>query len=270
MNNREDFASFLHSLNLTCLIEKQGVYLFPEKRIKVIFRDIVGEEFNTEKFPVDMSHMKSEENDILSENFRSIHIYEDIWVNNRVVIIERIKAVLLPDKSIYARNCTVKKITSDVADSFMDSNHLLGRAKAKFKYGLFYKDNLIAVALFSKPRPITRDGLTVSSYEWVRYASAGSLRVAGGASKLFKHFCRSVDPDEVMSYADAEWSEGDMYKKIGFVYLSKTEPIKFAINRVTLKRVYFRKTLKSDLTCCDSNHLILFNHGNLKFLWSRS
>ena len=34
--------------------------------------------------------------------------------------------------------------------------------------------------------------------------------------KMLKTFIGEVHPDDVMSYADASWSSGDVYKKLGF------------------------------------------------------
>ena len=34
--------------------------------------------------------------------------------------------------------------------------------------------------------------------------------------KLLKAFIKDVRPDDVMSYADASWSSGDVYRKLGF------------------------------------------------------
>ncbi len=40
--------------------------------------------------------------------------------------------------------------------------------------------------------------------------------VDGGMGKLLKAFIEDVGPDDVMSYADASWSDGDVYRKLGF------------------------------------------------------
>lgn len=34
--------------------------------------------------------------------------------------------------------------------------------------------------------------------------------------KLLKAFIEDVHPDDVMSYADASWSDGGVYRKLGF------------------------------------------------------
>ena len=59
----------------------------------------------------------------------------------------------------------------------------------------------------------------------MRYASAEGLGVNGGMGKLLNAFIEEVHPDDVMSYADASWSDGDVYRKLGFTQEeSKTFP----------------------------------------------
>ncbi len=76
---------------------------------------------------------------------------------------------------------------------------------------------LVAVAGFSAPRVWRKGGREVRSCEWIRYASLDGIGVDGGMGKLLKAFVEEVRPDDVMSYADASWSDGDVYRKLGFV-----------------------------------------------------
>lgn len=61
-------------------------------------------------------------------------------------------------------------------------------------------------------------------WEIDRYCSKSGIQVVGGASKLFKHFIRDVDPDTVISYADLRYGTGNVYEKIGFIHDSDTVP----------------------------------------------
>lgn len=145
-------------------------------------------------------------------------------------------------KRIYARNCEVRRIEQSVARPFLAANHRLGDTSCKYFYGLFHAGTqnapgevhpriaapgtglrptaaparLVAVAGFSGARRWKKDGKIVKSYEWVRYASENGLGVNGGMGKMLKAFITDVQPDDVMSYADAAWSDGDVYRKLGF------------------------------------------------------
>lgn len=126
-------------------------------------------------------------------------------------------------KRIYARNCEVRRIERAVAEPFLQSFHRLGYTRCRHLYGLFVsrgedipEGTLVAVAGFSAPRVWRKGDLRIRSCEWIRYASLDGIGVDGGMGKLLKAFVEEVRPDDVMSYADASWSEGDVYRKLGF------------------------------------------------------
>ncbi len=143
-------------------------------------------------------------------------------------------------RRLFARNCETYKIPKELADSFLAENHRLGATKCRYFYGLFLKKasdglpsgTLVAVAGFSGPRIWQKGDSTVHSYEWVRYASLDGLGVDGGMGKLLKVFIDEVHPDDIMSYADASWSSGDVYRKLGF---TEEAPKIFPDGKVSLK-----------------------------------
>ena len=102
--------------------------------------------------------------------------------------------------------------------------------------------SLIAVATFSNARKWIKNGREIRSYEWTRYASIPDLRVSGGMGKLLKAFIKEVEPDDIMSYADLEWSEGQVYKALGFSEELPKEPVSFEIDPETWERRAIRKS----------------------------
>ncbi len=143
--------------------------------------------------------------------------------------------------SVFARNCEVRKIGKEAAADFMDKYHDLGDTKCRYRYGLFVvrkghssvpPGTMVAAATFSAARKWTKAGRTVKSYEWVRYASLPDVRIAGGMGKILKTFVEEVHPDDVMSYADSAWSDGDVYLKLGF---AEEEPKVFPNGSKSLK-----------------------------------
>lgn len=138
--------------------------------------------------------------------------------------------------SIFARNCEIRRIDRTTASAFLDRCHLYGDCAAKYRYGVFVKrysgtenrsadsahpypiGTLVAVASFSNARRWDKDGITVRSYEWLRYASLPEVRVIGGMGRILSTFIEEVHPDDIMSYAPAEHYEGEVYEKLGFVH----------------------------------------------------
>ena len=179
--------------------------------------------------------------DIKSSCFNSpIIITEDRWLCNRSVMSERLLAHLGIFTSVFARNCIVDKVSAIMAASFLERTHSYGDAKSRYHYGIFHKGELVAIAEFSSPRrwnkTINDSGSLapineriVSSYEWVRYASLPGVRVIGGMGKVLKYFINEKQPDDVMSYADLEWSEGGAYRALGFQAEGSRMPVAFEI-----------------------------------------
>lgn len=68
--------------------------------------------------------------------------------------------------------------------------------------------------------------------------------IAGGASKLYKYFISNYKPSSVVSYADLRYSNGNLYKKLGFEFSHFSNPNYwyFKLPDMTLhSRVRFQK-----------------------------
>ncbi len=170
-------------------------------------------------------------------------ITEDRWRSQREMTEARLLAHLEIFNQLFARNCIIKRIEKAEAQSFLSENHSYGYAACKYRYGLFSKpsDSLVAVATFSNARKWIKDGKEIRSYEWTRYASLPGVRICGGMGKLLKAFINEVNPDDIMSYADLEWSEGRVYKTLGFKREDGKEAVSFTIDPDTWKRTAIRK-----------------------------
>ena len=89
---------------------------------------------------------------------------------------------------------------------------------------------LVAVATFSNARKWQKGEKVIRSYEWTRYASLPGVRINGGMGKVLKAFIKEVQPDDIMSYADLEWSEGAVYEQLGFRLEGRKAPVIFAVD----------------------------------------
>ncbi len=205
------------------------------------------------------AELQSKEMEALLKYGPAVIIPEDRWRHSRQIMKTRILAHLGIFRSIYARDCEVRKINRSEADNFLQENHSYGGAKCKYCYGIFLKrirpkdyqnlltvnkgqelgknsfkhlekGELIAAAEFSNARRWNKGGKDISSYEWIRYASLPELRISGGMGKILKQFIRDIAPDDIMSYADLEWSDGEAYRRLGFIQDGTKSPVTFAIN----------------------------------------
>ena len=150
---------------------------------------------------------------------RLVHVFEDEWLYKQDIVKDRIKSALgIYDKRIYARKCGLMEVDSEMADDFMERNHLQGASHSAIQYGLFYEDELVSIMTFGKPR-FNRN------YDWelIRYASKLGMQVIGGASRLLKHFMK-LHSGSIISYADKRYSNGDIYDILGFRKLHDSTP----------------------------------------------
>ena len=129
--------------------------------------------------------------------------------------------------SVFARNCNVRRMDGPEARTFIERHHRYGWSKCRYCYGLFvekegrdgqfHKGDLVAVSCFSNARKWEKDGVSIKSYEWVRYASVEGVRVSGGMGKMLNAFIEEVRPDDVMSYAEPGSVDcGQVYRTLGF------------------------------------------------------
>ena len=198
-------------------------------------------------------------------------IYEDRWYRENESIKSRIAAHLQIFEREMARKCTVERITKPQADDFLDRYHSYGSSQCKYCYGTFSPEGrLIAVSTFSGARRWQTPEGTISSYEWIRYASLPEMRIAGGMGKSLNAFITDTEPDDIMSYADLEWSDGKAYEALGFRPESTTPSQSFIVlknKREPLKRL--SDDIVSRVIEDDPDAYVICNLGSAKFRLKR-
>lgn len=163
--------------------------------------------------------------DECNENgIRLLQVFEDEWKFKQDIIKSRIKNILgfIPYK-IGARKCEIRNVDNKTAKKFLDKYHLQGNCSAHVKIGLFYKNKLVALMTFGKPR-------FNKKYDWelIRYCTVSNFNIIGGAGKLLSYFRKNYQ-GSIITYADRRFSNGDMYKKLGFKFLYNSEPNYFYV-----------------------------------------
>lgn len=168
---------------------------------------------------------------------KKVLVPEDMWRERPEMMMPRLLAQLGRFRSVFARNTVILRIGKEEAASFLDRCHSYRDAASRYRYGVFTKaGELVAVASFSSGRTWVKEGRTVRSYEWVRYASLPDVRVVGGMGKVLKAFEEDVHPDDIMSYADMEWTDGAVYERLGFIEDGIRPPVQFVIDPVSWVR----------------------------------
>lgn len=171
------------------------------------------------------------------QGIRLIHIFEHEWLNKQEIVKSRLLGMLQQNYKLGARLCTIRELTFSDVRNFLNENHLQGAGSpSSINLGLYHKDDLVAVMTFSKPRFNCN-----YDYELIRYASLTGINIQGGASKLLKYFTNNYK-GSIISYSDKRWSQGNLYKTIGFEFSHSSDPDYFyAKNNSILSRYQCQK-----------------------------
>jgi hypothetical protein len=212
-----------------------------------------------------------------------IQIYEDDWKYKQDIIKSMILNKLNKiENKIYARKCEIKEINDNKSiRNFLNKNHIQGFIGSKVKIGLFFNNELMSLMTFGNRRvAMGKKSTKEGEYELLRFCNKLNINVIGGASKLFKYFIKTYKPKEITTYADRSFSQGNLYKQLGFNFIGKTEPnYYYIIGDIRNHRFNFRKDklVKEGFDFSKTEHEIMlerkiyriFDSGNLKFRYTQ-
>lgn len=222
----------------------------------------IGFEFNglyyhSDKFKEKNYHI-DKTNYFREKGIRIIHIWEDDWIFQQEILKSQIKNWLnMSEDKIYARKCEIVIVDSNSAKNFLNENHLQGNVNSKLKLGLYYNDKLVSLMTFDHNEG--RKKMDDNEWNLSRFCNITGYNVIGGASKLLKYFIKNYNPKRIISYADKDWSTGELYEKIGFVNVQNTRPdYKYIINGKRSHKSKFRKS-NLNTTLTESEYMKLNN-----------
>ena len=184
-------------------------------------------------------------------NIQLLHIFQNEWENPQKQKIWKsiIKSKCNLNERIYARKCDIRLVNSKISNNFLDMNHLQGKCQSKYNYGLFFKNDLVALINIGQSRYNKK-------YKWeiLRYCNKTNINVIGGFSKLLK-FIKSEHFGTFVTYADMRYSMGDLYIKNNFIELKNSPPNYFYFKSPSIElysRLQFQKhKLKDKLAVFD-------------------
>jgi hypothetical protein len=204
-----------------------------------------------------------------NKSIRLFHIWEDDWSFNRLIVESQIKSLLGVNEKIFARKCVVKEL-NNVSD-FLNTNHIQGVDRSVKKIGLIYNGELVSVMTFNKLEG--RKKMNDGEYNLSRFCNKLNTNVVGGASKLLSYFETNNDVKKIISYADKDWSIGNLYYILGFEKVYETKPdYKYIIGQVRKHKQNFKKSnLKLSENITESSYMKkkgynkIFDCGKIKF-----
>lgn len=211
--------------------------------------------------------LELEKESFLNKNFLVINLWQDVWINKPEQVLIRIKYFVDLNKRIHTRKCTAKEVGKPEAKKFLNKYHLQGYVKSKHAYGLFFENQLLLIACFNN-LIMKSKGENYLSAELIRFCTLPEINIPGGLSKVINFYKEKIPFNDLMTYADRDWSYGHSFQKLGFNLVDKTDPVQFYINKDSFERLtekqYLQKVNKSP--DCSKDYIQVQNTGNLKYI----
>lgn len=257
--------------NRTILAGKELDIYIPEKHIAFEYDGLY---WHNELNKSNDYHV-SKTNECELKGVQLIHIFEDEWVYKQDIVKSRIRGLLGLNDRIFARKCIIKEVSYTDSEKFLNDNHIQGNCTSKYRYGLYYNNELVSLMTFGLSR------FNKNEFELIRFCNRLNLNVIGGASKLFKYFLNThKDVNQIISFADRRWSLGNLYVKLGFAFDTLTDPSYFyVVDNLRENRIKYQKhkLVSEGYDSSLSEHEIMlqreiyriYDCGNLKYIFKR-
>lgn len=221
-------VQYLESLGITNIVRNTRSLLPSRKEIDIYLPDYkIAIEYNGVYWHhEDVAHITKDYHskkfyECESLGIQLITIFSTFWLSKPHIVKQILAAKLgLISNSVYARKCSVIEVGSERLKDFLNKYHVQGYTASSIAYGLVFGTELVAVMTFSKSRIAM--GIKSDDTELVRFAS--SCSVPGAASKLLKHYLKNHPDETIISYSDNEWSNGRLYKTLGFELAKEVPP----------------------------------------------
>ncbi len=157
------------------------------------------------------------------------HIFGWEWEHRRDIIKSMIRNSLgLTESKIHARNTHIVDVSFEESKVFLQSNHRQGSCQSRIRLGLVEDSTgrLVSIMTFGSTRPGIgkQESDDDSCFELLRFCNLLNTTVVGGASKLFNHFIKTYKPLKVISFSDRAHTKGNLYSKLGFQEISRSDP----------------------------------------------
>lgn len=236
--------------------QELDIYL-PDHKLAI---EYCGLYWHSEQQGKDRHYHKTKQMLCAQQGIQLLTIFEDEWINRQQQIKDKILSLIGQDnrQKIFARKCQVIQVSSKVKQQFFEQNHIQGDGPSSINIALQHGTDIVAVMGFIKHK---------DQHYLNRYAT--SARVVGGFSKLLKYFENNFEWNQLVSFADLRWSDGNLYRTTGWQLQKEIPPDygyspdgkqrihKFNYRRKNLPRLlkHFDPSL-SECKNCDANGIL--------------
>ena len=181
-----------------------------------------------------------------NNGYSYIMIYEDEINNNGQLVKKYLEHKLHRKTSIGVKirpqKLLLKRIEHIKASEFLNEYHYIGACSAKYHFGAYYDNELIAVMSFSNPSRQNIHGI-----EMKRYAVNNNYTICGLASWMLRNILNKHNINKpIVSYSDNRLHDGKLYEKLGFVKVGQTKQDYYWVKN---NKRYHKSALRKPLNC---------------------
>lgn len=199
-------------------------------------------------------------------------IFSDEWADRNKQCLNFLNAKNhIYNKKIYARKCKVKEISQIIARDFLEQEHVQGSNYLGIVYfGIYHQEDLLGVmSLGRHSRQIAENRIVLD-----RFCVKSSTHLPGGATKLFKNAIEWASRhkyDEIISFSDNRWTNGDIYKILGFSLEKEHKPDYSYVDTTNQFKRLSKQSQKKSSTKCPQGmtELDWAKQRGLKRIWDR-
>jgi hypothetical protein len=134
------------------------------------------------------------------------------------IVLSMIRNKIGLSQRFFARKCVIEEIDISTYRDFLENNHIKGYSSANIKLGAFYGTNLISVFSLSKSR------FKKNEIELIRFCHKKDVINIGMLSKFINFIKKNYDINEINTFVDLHYGNGNSYEKVGFELLYTTRP----------------------------------------------
>lgn len=184
-----------------------------------------------------------------ANGIRLFSIFSDEWINREQQVKSFIRAALNKcEHRFFARKMSVEVISKEDADSFYEKYHIQGGCPSNIiSCALKQGEEIIGCMSFG------RHHRKVETVVLTRLCFKDNCYVVGGSSKMFKFLLNDTQSTEVISWSDNRWSNGDVYRALGFYLDAELPPDYFYINMKQPTGKISKQSQKKSRTSCPDN-----------------
>jgi len=202
-----------------------------------------------------------------------LQIFDFEWMEKKTIIQSILLHRLNRNRNrIFARNC---EFTREFNRNFFVQHHIHGYRAGRWKGSLVHDGQIVASMICGRFRHSDK-------WEIVRYAT--STTVVGGFAKLFYRFVEEMNPQQVVSFADARYWKGSVYAHAGFHLVGLTQPnyiyvdkrgnpvgnrLKFQKHKLKHVLEVYDSSLTEHENCALNGLYRLFDAGHWKWIWKK-